>query len=312
MAAVLSVLAIGPFLLDLTAQSFYMGTLQRAVAIAIAAVALDFILGYGGLVSLGQASLFAVGGYVVGVFCLATGDTVFGLPGTDQALILWPAAAVAGGVVGYAIGAVAVRAEGFSFLMITLGMGQLIYFVLTALSLDGKGNEARHPRPWLPVVDLAQPKSLYFVGLTILTFSCVGLQLLVRSPFGRTLRGARTSEQRLAALGHRPRVQRRRAFGLAGALTGLAGAISVTATPFLEPAMASWQNSGALVAIVVIGGHRSISGAVIGAFLYVGVQEVLSERTSAWPIYLGVGIIAVVLFAPGGIVARPIGSHSDE
>ena len=312
MAAILAILLIAPALLEASGQGFYIGLLQRAVAMAIAVAALDLILGYGGLVSLAQAAMFAAGGYVVGVFCLAVDDTVLGIPGTDNALILWPAAACVAGIIGYGVGAVALRAEGFAFLMITLGVGQLIYFVLTALSLDGKGNEARHPRPRLPLVDSSNTQTLYYVGLAVLTATCVGLQLLVRSPFGRTVRGARTSVPRLEALGYRPRTQQRRAFAITGAITGLAGAISVTGTPFLEPALASWQNSGAMVAIVVIGGQRSIFGAVIGAFVYVGMQELLSERTSTWPIYFGLGVILIVLLLPGGFAARLIGENSDE
>jgi len=308
----LAVLGIAPLFLTAIGQEFYMNLLIRVVVLSIAVVALDFILGYGGMISFGQAMFMATGGYVTGMLALNAGSTVVGLPGTTNALIAWPVAMIIAGVLGLVVGLVALRTSGVVFLMITLAMAQLVFFILNALSLEGGSNEARHPRPELPIFDLSNDRHLFYVALILLTAVTIGLQLLVRSPFGRTIRAARSNPMRMQALGYNPVRQQILAFGLAAAITGLAGGLAVTDTPFLEPALGSWIVSGEFLVMVILGGQGTIVGGIFGVAGFLGLEEALTSRTSDWEFYFGIGLVLFVLFVRRGIAGLFLGTSSDE
>lgn len=312
-AIAFALMALAPLFLSMIDQMFYMNVLTRVVIIAIALAALDFILGYGGMVSFGQAMFVAIGAYVCGLLAINSDASLFGfIPGTTQALISWPLAMIVSGLIGALVGVVALRTRGIAFLMITLAFAQLAFFGFSALSIDGKGNQARHPRLEMPLIDLRNDHHFYYLALALLAAVVVGLQLLVRTPFGRIVRGAKLNQTRMEALGHRPLRQQVQAFALAAAITGLAGALTVSETPFIEPELAGWPTSGSFLVMVALGGQQTIIGALFGAAAFLGLEEAFASRTADWRFYVGIGLIAFVLFARRGIATILLAGTSDE
>ncbi len=304
-----------PQLLAAIGQSFLIGSATRIVIHAIAAMSLNLILGYGGMVSFGHAAFFGVGAYVTGIlsFHLFEGTAFLGLvEGTHSALVAWPASILVAALCALAIGALSLRTSGVYFIMITLAFAQMLYFLFVSLERYGgdDGFMMFDGRSRLPGLDLDNNASFYFVCLAILFACLAGFHLVVHSRFGAVLRGCRINEARMRALGCPTYRYKLAAFVLAGAVAGLAGALSANLTEFVSPDSLHWTRSGDLLVMVILGGMGTLFGPVVGAMVFLLLEEFLPILfreaglpllQEHWRVVFGPLLILIVLFARQGI-----------
>ncbi|MBC7799919.1 MAG: branched-chain amino acid ABC transporter permease, partial [Gemmatimonadaceae bacterium] len=220
LALALVALLLLPALTDWLQQPFYLRFATRVLAYGIAAMSLDLILGYGGLVSFGHAAFVGVGAYAVGILAWHAddGSLLLGIvPGTQSAWIAWPAALACSALAALLVGSVALRTRGVSFIMITLALAQIFYFLAVGLDKYGGIDGLQLPGPsTLPPFDLRDRTTLYYVSLAALVLCALVCDRVVRSGFGAVLDGCRQNERRMRALGVVPFRHQLGAFVLAG------------------------------------------------------------------------------------------------
>jgi branched-chain amino acid transport system permease protein len=303
-----------PHAMEALGEPFYVSLATRVLIFALAALSLDLILGYGGLVSLGHAAFMGIGGYTVGILFHhdAMAAPLLGLPGTQSAFVVWPLAVLLSGLTALAIGAVCLRTRGIFFIMITLAFAQMLFYLF--VSLRQYGGEDGIPL-WTRsrfggLIDLESNTTLYYVCLAILAVVLAAALRLVRSPFFQVIRGAKDNERRMAALGYPVFRYQLAAFTLSGMLAGLAGVLLANATGFIGPAYMEWVRSGELIVMVVLGGMGTVIGPVIGAaalllleeFIPLALDGVRAGWGEHWRIVLGPLLLAVVLVARQGLL----------
>jgi branched-chain amino acid transport system permease protein len=291
--ALLAALALVPAIVG--AQPFYLGLVARLMIFGIAALTLNLLVGFGGMVSFGHAAFLGIGAYVVGI------SVVNGVTGGLVHLLL--VIAISAGV-AFIIGALCLRTTGLHFLMITLAFAQLIFFIGVGLKQYG-GNDgfAFHGHSSLAgVIDLAEPLNLYYFVWVVLGLSFLVIYRLVNSRFGLALQAARLNDRRVRALGLPSYRYRLTAFVIAGTMCGIAGGLLANLTQFVGPDYMNWAQSGDLLIMVIAGGLSSVIGPVLGAILYLLLQEILSAYTSHWPIIMGPILVLLVLFAREGVM----------
>ena len=299
-AALLAVLALGLASVPLWAPRFWIYVATQALIFAVFAMSLDLLLGYAGLPSLGHAAFYGVGAYACALLALRQVDGLFPL------LLVGGAAAA---IVAIPIGALSLRTSGVYFLMLTLAFAQMLWgLAVNWVSLTrGTDGLIGIPRPTLVGLD-ALEISLYERGaffvlclvVAVLTFAV--LQILARSPFGKTLEGIRENETRMRALGVPTFRYRFAAFVVAAAIAGVAGSLAAMSNGYATPDLLYWTASGFGLVAVVVGGTRSLIGPVLGAFVVLVAQLGLSTYVDRWELILGALFIAFVLFVPGGLV----------
>jgi branched-chain amino acid transport system permease protein len=287
-------LVLVPPVAALTNQPFYVDLFRRMMIFAIAAVSLDLILGYGGLVSFGHAVYLGIGAYAVGIPAFH---------GIENGFLQLGLAVVASALVALVIGAISLRTSGVYFIMITLAFAQMVYYLGISLETYGGDNGMRLAARsrFGGVIDLAQPATFYYFVLAILVLLLVLGKRLVDSRFGMVIRAAKSNEPRARAIGFSPFRYRLTAFVIAGGAGGLAGALLANQTEYLTPDFMHWTRSGEIMFMVILGGMGTLVGPVIGAVVLLLLEDVLSALTVHWQIVLGPILVLVVLFARGGL-----------
>ena len=309
----LALLSVAPLWVEASGRGYLVTVLTRVVIFGLAAMSLDFVMGYGGMVSLGHATFLGAGAYTAGALTYHSldGSRLLGIPGTDQALVTWPLATVVGGLLGLVIGGLSLRTKGVYFIMATLAFNQMIYFLFNALEIyggdDGVGLFAA--RRAIGPIDASDDMVFYYVCFAVLVVFMVILNLVVRAPFGRVVRGCRSNMARMAALGYQTYRYRLAAFALSAAITSLAGAMAVTESQFLSPSFAEWTESGELLIMVIVGGLGSLIGGVIGAGALFLLEELSIDITDNWQFFVGIGLLAIVLGAPRGLTGTLLGGR---
>jgi len=289
-------LALVPVVAALANQPFYVDLFRRIMIFAIAAVSLDLILGYGGMVSFGHAAYLGIGAYAV---------TIPAFYGIESGLVQWPLAVVLSALVALVIGAVSLRTSGVSFIMITLAFTQMLYYLgisITAWGADDGMRLARRSQ-FGGVVDLANGYVFYYVVLGILIALLVLGHRVIQARFGVVVRAARSNEPRMRAIGFSTFRYKLAAFVLAGAAGGLAGALLANHTEYLTPSYMHWTRSGELMVMVILGGMGTLYGPVLGAAAFLLLEDVLSAWTVHWQIVLGPLLVLVVLYARRGLAS---------
>jgi branched-chain amino acid transport system permease protein len=290
---VLLAAAVLPFALQALGEAFYIGFATRLLIFALAATSLNFIVGYGGMVAFGHAAFFGGGAYVVAFLMQA---------GIASAWIAWPLAVLAAAVTALAIGALSLRTRGVYFIMITLAFAQMIYY--SVISLQSAGGDDGLPleqRSTLAPFDLASDTTLYWVALAVLTACLLALRRLGHSRYGRALAGLRQNEQRMEALGYPVDRLKLVCFVIGAGVAGLAGALLVNQNGLASPTQLYWTQSGMLLVMVILGGVGQRYGGVLGALALLGLEEALGLMTGYAHFYIGLALLAVVLFAPRGL-----------
>jgi branched-chain amino acid transport system permease protein len=291
----LAALALLPPVSLLLGQEFYIDLFTRIMIFAIAAVSLDLILGYGGLVSFGHAAYLGIGSYAVGILAFYH---------IDNGFIQFGAAIAASALVALFVGWVSLRTSGVYFIMITLAFGQMIYFLGESVNQFGGDNGLnieRHSR-FAAVLNFDKPATLYYFVFAWLALCLVFGWRLVESRFGMVIRGAKSSERRMLALGFRVFRYRLVAFVISGAMAGVAGALLANLTLFLSPSIMHWTRSGEIMMMVILGGMGTLIGPVLGAIAYLMLENMLSGFTEHWQAILGPFLVLVVIFSKTGLL----------
>ena len=302
LAAGLVLLAAVPPLAALADQPFYLDLVRRVMIFAIAALSLNLILGYGGMVSFGHAAYLGVGAYAVGVLAHY---------GINNGFLQWALAIGASALVALAIGAVSIRTSGVYFIMITLAFTQMLYYLGISIAEYGgdDGMRLRVKSQFPGLIDLNDADAFYYLVLAILVLALFLGQRLVDSRFGMVIRAAKSNEVRTRSIGFSPYPYRLAAFVIAGAVCGLAGALLVNHTAYLTPEFMNWTRSGELMFMVILGGMASIAGPVLGAFALLLVEDALSGWTQHWQLVLGPLLVLSVLFLRRGLAGLLSGNN---
>jgi branched-chain amino acid transport system permease protein len=271
------------------------------------ALSLDLIMGYTGMVSFGHAAYFGLGAYGSALVLIHFGQPI------PVALL---AGAALAGLVAAPVGWFSTRATGIYFAMLTLAFAQLLYTVaykwrdLTGGS-DGIAGVPKTALYW-GGPSLVSPRAFYLVVAAVLVLSFVLCRALARSPFGRALQAIRENERRFIALGRDPRPFKLLVFIVAAIFAGLAGALFAPFRGFASPEVMFWVLSGQALMMVIIGGIGTLAGPVVGAMVFILIQEILSSYTEHWMIFTGAIFVLMVVFLPGGLVgtARRLASRA--
>jgi branched-chain amino acid transport system permease protein len=286
-------LALVPPVAGLLNQPFYVDLFRRIMIFAIAALSLDLILGYGGMVSFGHAAYLGIGAYAVGIPAFH---------GLENGFLQWGLAVVGSGLAALVIGAICLRTSGVYFIMITLAFAQMLYYLGIGLETYGGDNGMRlAARSRFGLVDLASPVSFYYVVLVILLVLLVVGRRLAAARFGLVIRAARSNEARARAIGFSTYRYKLAAFVIAGAVCGLAGALLANQTEYITPDFMHWTRSGEILFMVILGGMGTLIGPVVGALVLLLLEDILSAWTVHWQIILGPFLVVVVLFAKRGL-----------
>ena len=292
----LVLLAALPLVLEALNEGFYIGVASRILIFALAATSLNLILGFGGMVSFGHAAFVGMGAYTVGILMQA---------GVVSAWVAWPAAFVVGGLFAFVIGLVSLRTQGVYFIMITLAFAQMLFFLMVSLKTWGGDDGlslASRSRLGLGL-DLGSDTQFFYVVLAVSALSFFFIARLLNARFGHVLQGIRENETRMAALGFAVFRYKLIAFTLAGAIAGLAGALLANQGNFVSPALMQWSQSGMLMVMVILGGVGYLYGGLVGAAVFLLLEEVLVGYTIHWQFGLGAVLLAVVLLAPNGLLS---------
>jgi len=285
-------LALVPFA---SGETYLLDRFIRIMIFAIAAIGLDLMVGYGGLISFGHAAFMGLGAYAVGILAAH---------GITEAALVLPMALAAAMLFAFLTGMVSLRARGVYFIMITLAFGQMAFFTASSLAPyggdDGLTVRTRDTLLGLPVLQM--PHAFYYLAFTCLLVSYLLCRALVASRFGRVFRGARENPDRMAAMGFDSYRFQLIAYMVSGMLGGLAGFLLANLTDFVSPAYMSWQRSGDLLIMVIFGGMGRLYGAVIGAMAYLTIEELLSDYTEHWKAIFGPLLVIVAVFARGGLL----------
>lgn len=300
-AVLLLVLAILPLLTEAFDQRYLLSIGTRITIWALAAVSLNMILGYGGMVSFGHAMFFGVGGYAVGI--LAANDVASGW-------IQWPVGIAAAALWALLIGALSLRTRGLYFIMITLAFAQLVYYLGASLQDYGGDDGLNIGRSrFSGLIDLRNKAQFYWLCFGLLCATLWFCGRFANSRFGLVIRGAKSNELRMTALGFPVFRYRLAAFTLAGAFGGLSGILLANEGAYISPAMMSWVKSGDLIVIVVLGGMGTLFGPLYGTIAFFVLEETLKPLLDLvhkgwgeyWQIAFGPMLILIALYAKGGI-----------
>jgi branched-chain amino acid transport system permease protein len=283
-----------PLYAQVANDRFVLTLFTRIVILAMAAVSLNLILGFGGMMSFGHAAYLGIGGYAVGILAFE---------GVNSGFVQWPMAIAASALFALVVGALSLRTRGVYFIMITLAFAQMAYYIVAGLARYGgdDGLTIQKRSQFFAPVNLTDKVQFYYLCLALLFASLYLAWRLVNSRFGIVIRGARSNDTRMRAIGFPTYRYKLVCFVIAGTLCGLSGALLANHSDFVSPAMMYWTRSGDLIIMVVLGGMGSVIGPVFGAVALLVLEETLSGITEYWQIILGPLLLLVVLFARGGI-----------
>jgi branched-chain amino acid transport system permease protein len=294
--ALLVLLLAWPVVAIALQQEFYIGVASRILIFALAATSLNLILGFGGMISFGHAAFVGLGAYSIGILMQG---------GISSAWITWPLAVGVSALFALVIGAISLRTKGVYFIMITLAFAQMLFYLLVSLKAYGgeDGMSLAGRSVVATAIDLKQDSTFYYVTLTVFTVAFVGVQRLLNARFGHALQAIHENETRMVAVGFPVYRYKLAAFTLAGGLAGLAGVLVANQSGFVSPALMQWNQSGMLMIMVILGGVGQLYGGVLGAVVFLLLEEVLSSYTIYWQFGLGAMLLAVVLLTPNGLMS---------
>jgi len=293
-AGLLVILALAPLYAALTGDPFAMTLFTRVLILALAALSLNLIMGFGGMVSFGHAAYLGIGGYAVGILAKE---------GIGSGFVQWPVAIAAAALYALVVGALSLRTRGVYFIMITLAFAQMTYYV--AIGLDRYGGDdgltIYQRSRFGSLLDLDNKILFYYLCFALLLAGIYLVWRLVNSRFGLVIQGARSNERRMRAIGFATYRYKLVCFVIAGAMCGLAGALLANHTNFISPAMMHWTRSGDLMIMAVLGGMQAMFGPLLGAMTLLLLEESLSRVTDYANLVLGPLLLFVAIYVNGGI-----------
>ena len=273
---------------------------SRVVVLGLAAIALNFLLGYTGVLSFGHAAYFGLGAYGVGMMIR------YVVPSTGLGILV---GTLVGTIAAAIIGPLIIRLRGVYFAMVTIAFGQVFYFIAFRWNSvtggdDGLIGWTRQPlHLGVATVDiLHNPNAFYYLVLVLFAAALGVMAWLLRSPFGRTLIAIRENERRARFLGIPVDTHIWISWVVSCGFVSLAGTLYALLNNFVDPRALYWTQSGDFVIMAVLGGMRSFWGPLIGAAIYVVLQDYLSSQTENWQSFIGLFFVVVVLFFPRGVL----------
>jgi branched-chain amino acid transport system permease protein len=293
-AALLMMLALLPVYCAMIGNTFLLSLFTRILILAMAAVSLNLIMGFGGMVSFGHAAYLGIGGYAFGILAKE---------GITSGLIQWPVALIVCGLFALVVGALCLRTRGVYFIMITLAFAQMAYYIAIALDRYGgdDGMTIYKRSQFGDWVNLSNKTFFYYLCFALLLATVYVVWRLVNSRFGMVIQGARSNERRMRAIGFPTFRYKLTCFVISGMICGLSGVLLANHTDFINPSVMSWIRSGDLMVMAVLGGMGTVFGPVIGAVAFLLLEEGLSRFTEFQGLILGPMLLAVALYARGGI-----------
>ncbi|MCL8485361.1 MULTISPECIES: branched-chain amino acid ABC transporter permease [Bradyrhizobium] len=294
-ALVVAGLVLLPVYSNLTGNIFILTLFTRIVILALAAVSLNLIMGYGGMMSFGHAAYLGIGGYAVGILAQE---------GIGSGWAQFAVAIAVSALYALVIGALSLRTRGVYFIMITLAFAQMAYYVASGLARYGgdDGLTVYKRSDFGGLINLGNRVQFYYLCLFCLLAVVVLIWRIVNSRFGLVLQGLRSNEQRMQAIGFPSKRYKLACFVIAGMLCGLSGALLANNTDFVSPAVMYWTRSGDLMVMVILGGMGTLMGPVVGSVVFLVLEEVLSQLTEYWALIMGPLLLLIVLFGRGGIM----------
>jgi branched-chain amino acid transport system permease protein len=301
--ALLVLLAAAPPVLAAVGAPFWADVLNRVMILALAATSLNLLIGVAGLISFGHAAYLGIGAYAVGILAFHEFENGFLHLGVGI---------LASAAFAFLTGLVALRTRGAHFIMITMAFAQMLYFVIIGLKQyggdDGLTISSRSVFP--PPLDLENRMAMYYLTLGALALAIIGLARLRKSRFGLVLTAAKGNERRVEASGFDPYRYRLAAYVVAGVVCGIAGFLNANFTSFVTPDTMSWTMSGELMFMVILGGVGTVSGPLVGAAIFLLVEQWLGSLTEYWHFWFGLFLLGVVLYARGGLIGILMGRRS--
>jgi branched-chain amino acid transport system permease protein len=299
----LALCLIALLLFPFVGTDFYIQMVSRMMILAIFAMSLDLLQGVTGLVSLGHAAYFGVAGYAL-AFLTPAGEPI-------SLYTSLPLAVAASALLALVIGFLVVRTHGIYFIMVTMAFAQMVFYLFfDNKALGGSDGIYINFKPDAKLFDLENKDVFYYFTLACLLGVYIFLRRLLWSPFGRALAGIRVNEHRMRALGFNTFAHKLSAFTLAGALAGLAGYLWGAQTGYINPELMGFHMSAHAIMMVILGGMGNFAGAIIGAFSFEYLLHVFKDLPEVagfnlgkhWQLWMGLFIVALVVFAPRGIL----------
>jgi branched-chain amino acid transport system permease protein len=305
-----------PLLAQVTDEPYLLSLGSRILIYALAAVSLDLLLGYSGMVSLGHAAFVGIGAYVTGIFHFHSFDATplfsspFLLSGSENGLFVLPLAIFTAAFAALVIGALSLRTTGMHFIMITLAFAQMLYYFFVSLEkYGGDDGLSLYSRNTFPGLDLGNDLHFYYLCLVSLCLFLFFTCRLVNSRFGLIIRGAGNNDRKIKALGIHSNNYKLVTFMIAGGGAGLAGALLANQTEYVSPGLMHWTLSGELMVMVLLGGLGTLFGPVLGAAVFLLLEEGLAMHTEHWMVYMGPILILAVIFAKRGLFGLLAGGN---
>ncbi|WP_257169583.1 branched-chain amino acid ABC transporter permease [Bradyrhizobium sp. SRS-191] len=294
-ALVVAGLVLLPVYSNLSGNIFILTLFTRIVILALAAVSLNLLMGYGGMMSFGHAAYLGIGGYAVGILAQE---------GIGSGWAQFAVAIAVSALYALVIGALSLRTRGVYFIMITLAFAQMAYYVASGLARYGgdDGLTVYKRSDFGGLIYLGNRVQFYYLCLFCLLAVVALVWRIVNSRFGLVLQGLRSNEQRMQAIGFPSKRYKLACFAIAGMLCGLSGALLANNTDFVSPAVMYWTRSGDLMVMVILGGMGTLMGPVVGSVVFLVLEEVLSQLTEYWALIMGPLLLLIVLFGRGGIM----------
>ncbi len=274
-------------------NKFYLDFSARIVCLAIAAVSLNLILGFGGMVSFGHAAFVGIGAYAVGIPSYH---------GYESAWLHFPLAIGAAAMFALITGAIGLRTKGVYFIMITMAFAQMAYYFFLSLEeYGGDDGMTLWSRSDFGFLNISDGLTFFLLCYALLVLCVYLVFRIVHSRFGMVLRGCNSNEIRMKALGYNTYAYRLTAYVISGAMCGLAGALIANLQDYITADTMTWTRSGELMFMVILGGAGSVFGPVFGAGVFLLLEEILSAYTIYWHLPFGLLLILSVLFIKGGV-----------
>ena len=291
----LASLAVLPMISAISDGPYYVDLFTRILIFAIAAVSLDLILGFGGMISFGHAAYLGIGAYTIGILSVG---------GLTNGFVQFGSAIATSALAALCIGLVSLRTSGAQFIMITLAFSQMIYFLGISLTAYGGDDGLTIPArsDFGKLLDLGNPIIRYYAVFAVLLVVLEACRRIVGSRFGMVIRGTKANERRMIAMGYRTFRYKLTAFVISGAMCGVAGALFANQQLFISPSIMHWSRSGELMIMVLLGGVGTLAGPVLGATVFLVFEDLLSNVTTHWQVIFGPLLVLVVLFAPHGLL----------
>jgi branched-chain amino acid transport system permease protein len=298
---ILFLLALFPIFTAAFDLPFWNDVVMRIMLLGMAAMGLNIVFGFGGMVSFGHAAFMGIGAYCAGI------SQYYGMDNGWYQLLI---SMVTCGILGLVIGFLALRTTGIYFIMITLAFAQMLYFFFVSLEQFGGDDGLIMDRSDFIFIDLYEPLRLYYLIFFTLVFVSIVLMLLIRSRFGVILQAIKSNENRVEAMGLNPLKFKITGYVISAVICGVSGCLFASWQEFVSPDIMHWTRSGDLMIIIILGGLTYVAGPLVGAIVFLLLEELLPDLLHVvfpsiaenWMIIFGPLLIAVVLFGKGGLM----------